>query len=313
MKYAAIDSGSNTFRLMIAEPSGTTAPWKRVDYAHRITRLGEGLHRTGRLSEAAIERAIAAYKEFVQLLKRHQVPMEHTFAAATAAVREAENGHELCTRIRRETGIEMQVISGEEEARMSLAGACSVLSPDTMEEMLLFDIGGGSTEFVRARSSQQIDDISSKLGVVKLVEAHLHSDPPSPSDYASIKKAADIELSKVQAVWGGKSAPAHLVGTAGTITTLAATALDLYPYDAEEINNHHISREAFLTLRDKLLAMTHNERLQLRTIEAGRADLVIAGLAIVEAVMERWNYDRVVAVDSGLLEGLWLQAALRAN
>ncbi|ATX81464.1 exopolyphosphatase [Mariprofundus ferrinatatus] len=307
--YAAIDSGSNTFRLLIAEPSKGRLPWREIDYAHRITRLGEGLHHTGRLSEAGMQRAIAAYREFALLLQKHGVPAERTFAAATAAVREAENGQAFCEQVKSETGLEIRVISGEDEARMSLNGACSALNTNMLDDMLLFDIGGGSTEFIRARNMVRIDDISCKLGVVRLVEAHLHSDPPSPEDYSALKQAADAHLTEVEAFWPDRLAPTHLVGTAGTVTTLAATALDLFPYDAEKINNYRMSRHAFLSLRDRLLALTHEERLNVRTIEAGRADLIIAGLAIIESVMDRWNYDALVSVDAGLLEGLWLEVA----
>jgi len=167
MAYASIDSGSNTFRLLIAEDSGTKR--KQMAYDHRITRLGEGLHHTGRLSEAGMQRDIETYNDFATLLKQHGVTPEHTFAAATAAVREAENGREFCARVKAETDIDIQIICGEDEARLSLAGASSVLDPETREDMLLFDIGGGSTEFIRARNSLRIDDISCKLGVVRLV------------------------------------------------------------------------------------------------------------------------------------------------
>jgi len=309
MAFASIDTGSNTFRLLIAEPSTGPNPWERVEYAHRMTRLGEGLHHTGRLCEAGMDRAIESYKVFAELLNKHGIPAERTFAAATAAMREAENGQAFAERVKAETSIEIQIISGVDEARMSLAGASSVLAPATKEDMLLFDIGGASTEFIRAQNGDRIDDISRKMGVVRLVEAHLHSNPPSIDDYEALKAATNEHLAAVEAHWPDHRAPRHLVGTAGTVTTLAATALDLCPYDAEKINNYRMSKTAFFALRDRLLAMTHEERQQIRTIEAGRADLIIAGLAIVEAVIERWNYEELITVDAGLLEGLWIQIA----
>ena len=256
-----------------------------------------------------MDRALATFAEFATLLNKHNIPPERTFAAATAAMREAANGQDFAERVKAETGIEIQIISGVDEARISLAGACSVLNHDTQEDMLLFDIGGGSTEFIRAHAQQRIDDISRKLGVVRLVEAHLHSDPPSPEDYAALKQAADAHLAEVEAFWPDHKAPKHLVGTAGTVTTLAAAALDLSPYDAEKINNYRMGRADFVTLRDHLLSMTHQQRQQIRTIEAGRSDLIIAGLAIVDAVMQRWHYDELITVDAGLLEGLWLEIA----
>jgi len=174
---------------------------------------------------------------------------------------------------------------------------------------LLFDIGGGSTEFIRARGATQRDAISRNLGVVKLFEAHLHSDPPSPDDYRAVMAAADEHLAVVENSWPDRKPPRYMVGTAGTVTTLAATELGLTAYDAEKINNHRMSRASFFALRDRLLALTQEQLAAIPNIEAGRADLIIAGLAIIEAMMLRWNYDELVAVDASLLEGIWLKAS----
>ncbi len=314
-RFAAIDIGSNTFRLMIAEASaaGSTTPWNIIHYTHNIIRLGEGLHHTGRLCGAAMERGLLAFRDYARLLGEHQVSPEHTHAVATAAMREAENGKLFRDQVAEQTGIEISIVAGETEASLSLAGSCAVLRAATRADMLLFDIGGGSTEFIRASQADNDvamkcrDAISRKMGVVRLVEAELHSDPPSSSDYRDLLTAADAHLVEVEAFWGGCEAPRALVGTAGTVTTLAATALDLSPYDAGIINNYRMSWADFESLRDRLLAMTHLERQSIRTIETGRADLIIAGLAIVEAIMKRWHYDEMIIVDAGLLEGSWLQ------
>jgi len=309
VRYAAIDVGSNTFRLLIAEPSqnhdGT--PWQTICYTHRITRLGEGLHHSGKLSDAGMARALQALREFASLMQRFDISPSHTLAAATAAVREAENGMLFKNRVKAETGIDLNIFSAELEADTSLCGACAVLQPATTGDMLLFDIGGGSTEFIRARHGARRDAVSRKLGVVRLVEAHLHSDPPSPSDYRAMIAAASEHLNSVEAEWTDRQPPTYLVGTAGTVTTLAATELDLFPYDASVINNHRMSKKTFLSLRDRLLALNHKERLKIRTIEAGREDLIVAGLAIIEAVMQRWHYDELTTVDAGMLEGAWLK------
>ncbi len=308
MRHAAIDIGSNTFRLLIAEPApaGSDTPWKTIYYTHRIVRLGEGLHH-GCLSEAGMQRSLVAFHEFAELLQQYDVVADHTLAVATAAMREADNSEAFATTVEQETGISICIIPGEDEAAISLAGACAVLPAHTRADMLLFDIGGASTEFIRARDARACNAVSRKLGVVRLVEAHLHSDPPSGSDYQAMKQTALTHLHDMTADWGGQAAPAYLVGTAGTVTTLAATELDLCPYDASVINNHLMSRAAFLKLRDQLLAMTHEERQAIRTIEQGRGDLIIAGLAIVEAVMDHWGYNEMVVVDAGLLEGAWLK------
>jgi len=307
-RFAAIDIGSNTFRLLIAEAAnpGTATPWQTIHYTHRIIRLGEGLHHCGRLAEAAMQRAMQAFSDYAALLAQYQVLPDHVSATATAAMREAENGAEFRDAVQAETGIDIHIIGGETEAGMSLQGASAVLPESTQQDMLLFDIGGGSTEFIRAANGACRDAISRKMGVVRLVEAHLHSDPPSSSDYSAMLAAADLHLDEVEKFWGDNQPPAELVGTAGTVTTLAATELDLCPYDADIINNHCISRHTFEALRDRLLSMHHAERQAIRTIEAGRGDLIVAGLAIVEAVMNRWHYDNMIIVDAGLLEGAWL-------
>lgn len=293
--------------MLIARP-GEKQPWETVYYTHRIVRLGEGLHHTGALSEAGMARALKAMGEFAAIIRDHGLALEDTHAVATAAMREAANGEAFRQRLLEETGINVRIIDGEREAAMSLAGAGAVLHAATRRDMLLFDIGGGSTEFVRAADGVLQDAISRKLGVVRLVDAHLHSDPPSPGDYRAMLDTADAHLAEVESHWGDGRAPDHLVGTAGTVTTLAAVHLDLFPYEVERINNHVISLDEFRALRDRLLGMPLAERQCIRTIEQGRADLLIAGLAIIEAVYRRWNYREMYVVDAGLLEGAWLHA-----
>jgi len=311
MRFAAIDIGSNTFRLLIAEPSQNKqgVPWKTIHYSYHITRLGEGLHHSGKLSNAGMSRAIQALSEFSSLIQKFDIAPSHTLAAATAAVRESENGMLFRDRVKAETGIDITIFAAELEAATSLNGACSVLKPSTTSDMLLFDIGGGSTEFICTRHGTQQNAISCKLGVVRLVEAHLHSDPPTAEDYRAMINATSEHLEIVESQWTDRQAPEYLVGTAGAVTTLAATELDLFPYDASIINNHRMSKSAFFSLRDHLLALNHQERLQIRTIEAGREDLIIAGIAIIEAIMQRWSYDELITVDAGMLEGVWLKAS----
>ncbi|MDQ6991763.1 MAG: Ppx/GppA phosphatase family protein [Mariprofundaceae bacterium] len=311
--FAAIDIGSNTFRLMIAKPalSNHITPWHIQAYTHRIVRLGEGLHQSGCLCEAAMLRALDAFHAFADILKQHDVDAEHTYAVATAAMREASNGHDFCQHILQQTGIQINIIEGHDEANMSLLGSCAVLPQTIRNDFLLFDIGGGSTEFVRAKQGQCLDAISRKLGVVRLVEAHLHTNPPSADDYHAMYQTCQHHLTEVEAHWlasqGHQTIPPTLVGTAGTITTLAAIDLDMHTYDANLINNHHISYPRFLQLKQQLLTMTHEQRQAMPSIEAGRADLMIAGLAIIDTVFQRWAYQDITVVDAGLLEGAWLK------
>jgi exopolyphosphatase/guanosine-5'-triphosphate,3'-diphosphate pyrophosphatase len=312
--FAAIDIGSNTFRLLIATQANQydNTPWNTLVYTHRIIRLGEGLHEHGKLCEAAMQRALTAFCEFSEILKQYHIPSEHTFAVATAAMREASNGEVFCKRVLDKTNIHIHIIDGKEEAHMSLLGVCSVLNHHKQSDMLLFDIGGGSTEFVRASQTQTIDAISCKLGVVRLVEAYLHSNPPSTTDYQSMKNTCHQHLDQVEKHWAAHthtSPPKHVIGTAGTITTLAAIDLNMGEYNADIVNNHCISQQRFYQLRDKLLNMDLKERQSLASIEAGRADLMVAGLAIIESIFEHWQYQELTVVDAGLLEGAWLKIA----
>jgi exopolyphosphatase/guanosine-5'-triphosphate,3'-diphosphate pyrophosphatase len=314
--HASIDIGSNTLRLLIAQPSAdplANPPWGTIDYAHRITRLGQGLHDSGMLSEAGIQRAVDALKEFKKLIDHYDIQPPCIYAVATAAVREAGNGTLFKQLVQEKTGINILIIGGEEEASLSLLGAISVLHDKTRKEMLLFDIGGGSTEFIRAKKNAITDAISCKLGVVRLVEAHLRSDPPAAEEYLAMKNSALCHLAEVACFWGKTSpvTPARMVGTAGTVTTLAAVQMELVPYDPQKVNNHQIERASFYQLRDKLLAMNHKQREAIPAIEAGRADLIIAGLAIIEAMMEKWNYDSFISVDAGLLEGNWINSYVK--
>jgi len=294
--YASIDIGSNTFRLLIAkrqQDKHVITPWHILAYTHRIIRLGEGLHQSGKLCDAAMQRAMHAFHDFSELLKEHHIEASQLSAVATAAMRDAENGLDFCQQVKIETGIHIQIIDGTQEANRSLAGSCAVLPKDICHDLLLFDIGGGSTEFVRAKDSESIDAISRKMGVVRLIEAHLHSDPPSKEDYKAMKAVCHQHLDAVEEYWQESNqqviAPKYLVGTAGTVTTLAAIDLELRDYNADIVNNHCISKQRFFDLRDRLLAMTLQKR---------------------QAILfERWHYESLIIVDAGLLEGTWLNIA----
>jgi len=306
---AAIDIGSNSLRLLVAEPDDGPTPWKALAKELRITRLAQDLRQTGRLHPVAIGRTVAALDEFLHIIWRHGLSASSTYAVATAAVREANNRDEFLSQVASATGLNVHVIDGRQEATMSLAGASKALDYRHGLNMLLFDIGGGSTEFVRAENRRLTDATSRKLGVVSLTESHLASDPPSSADYTAMIDETMKHLETVQAQWGKTKAPATLVGTAGTVTTLAALHLGMAHYDAERIDNLVISIDEFVALKQRLLCMTYDERASLPLVGIGRADLMVAGIAIVEAVMRQWHYRELVTVDAGLLEGAWLAGA----
>ncbi|MBF0281688.1 MAG: Ppx/GppA family phosphatase [Zetaproteobacteria bacterium] len=304
-RFASIDIGSNTMRLRIADQHPDHPIGQQIFYTHQVTRLGEGVRQNGRLSEAAIIRARQCLRDFRQHLDEHQTPLSHLRAVATAALRLSDNASELCQQVEDETGITIHIIDGDTEARLSLLGATSALDPAIAQAMLLFDIGGGSTEFIQVKAQQLVQAISQPLGVVHTYR-HAQSDPISPPDYQAMVDDALHYLHSLGTSWLEKPAN-HLVGTAGTITTLAATYLNLNTYDVNQINNCYIALTDFYNLRDRLLQKSNAERLVMPTIEKGREDLIVAGLAITEAVLTFWQFDHLISVDAGLLEGNWIE------
>lgn len=301
---AVLDIGSNTIRLLIAElKQGQLA--NKVHYQHHIARLGQGLQQTGQLSDAGQERALEAFQSMIESCQKFSIPAADIVAVATAAVREAGNGQAFVDVVLQKTGLKIHVIAGEVEAKLALDGAVLGLAKDVGQDMLLFDIGGGSTEFTRVHAGNIKDSISMKLGVVRLAESHFQSDPLSTIDYQATKDSASRFLDELEAFWGHDvGLPQYLVGTAGTVTTLAAIVQDMRVYDASKIDGYSMSRETFEALRDMLLSKTNEQRLNIPALEKGREDVIVAGLAIIDVMFERWGYQKLISVDSGLLMGL---------
>ncbi|MDQ6961280.1 MAG: Ppx/GppA family phosphatase [Mariprofundaceae bacterium] len=298
MIRAAIDIGSNTVRLLIARIKDHRIQ-ERLYYQHIITRLGQDLHQTGKLSNEAMQRtndAISTFKQHINHFKNIEI-----CATATAAIRQASNGSLFLQRLKHETGISVQLISEDCEAQLCLHG---VMSECEQEEFLLFDIGGGSTEFSLIHNGKIRHTQSHPLGVVKLTETALKSDPPSLENLQCMQQHIELVLDQVEQQWGAIKKPSALVGTAGTVTTLAALDLKLQQYDAKQVNRHCITHAKFKTLKQQLTTLSHTQRASLPSLEAGRCDLIIAGLMIVDCMMTRWQYQSLTCIDSGLLEGL---------
>ena len=305
MKKAVLDIGSNTIRLLIANVEKHHQAYQKIYYHHRVARLGEGLQQTGNLSVAGKQRAMDVFQEVVDVCAGFDICAEDIVAVATAAIREAKNGTSFVSQVRTATGLQIQVIAGDVEARIALSGAQAVLDASTSSNMLLFDIGGASTEFSRVRDGVLVDGFSEKLGVVRLTELYLKSDPPTDTEYQAMKQHAIKHLKQIERLWGeDKFVPKHMVGTAGSVTTMAAIHLQMAEYDANKINNFCLSKADFYALRDALLAKTNQERLAIPAVEQGREDVIVAGVAIVDALFEHWNFEEMITVDAGVLEGL---------
>ncbi|MGH7392433.1 MAG: hypothetical protein ACREM3_23700, partial [Candidatus Rokuibacteriota bacterium] len=274
-RLAGIDLGSNTVRLLVVEV-GDAGGWRVVDQDQRVTRLGEGLASSGRLGEAPMARTTVAIAEYVARAAR--AGARETRIIATSAVREAANGGDFVAALERATGARVDVVSGEDEARLTVRGIAAGLGR-AAGSMLAFDIGGGSTEFTLARDGRVAAAVSLGLGVVPLAERYPFPGPVEGPRYRALEREVRERLAAELPPAIRRSGLADLVGTAGTVTTLAALDLGLAAYDAARVQGHRLARAAVVRLRDRLGALTVRERGDLPCLEPGRADLIVPGVA----------------------------------
>ena len=305
--YAALDLGTNNCRLLIARP--TQDGFVIVDAFSRIVRLGEGLGATGRLSDASMDRGVAALTICAEKLKRRHVTLVRS--VATEACRRAANGRDFVARVRKETGIVLDIISPAEEARLAVLGCQALLEPGE-GPALVFDIGGGSTELILIDTSGPEPEIvswySAPWGVVSLTESE-----PGEREGAEGHRAAYARMrDRVAASFAGFAAtlprchiePPRLLGTSGTVTTLASLHLGLAAYDRRAVDGLIVPADAMRAISTRLSAMSVAERATLPCIGQERADLVVAGCAILEAIMNIWPAVRLGVADRGIREGI---------
>jgi exopolyphosphatase / guanosine-5'-triphosphate,3'-diphosphate pyrophosphatase len=306
--YAAIDLGTNNCRLLIARPEGDQLVV--VDAFSRIVRLGEGLQTSGRISAAAMDRAIAALSICADKLCRRHVTLSR--AVATEACRRASNGAELVERVRSETGIALNVIDPAEEAGLAVLGCHSLLEPGD-GPALIFDIGGGSTELMLVEdwgAGVRIADwISVPWGVVSLTEfAPVLDDSRDGrlAAYARMRAVTGEAVAAFAARMAGLhgAMPLRLLGTSGTVTTLASVFLDLPRYDRRAVDGLAVPAAAMREISQALAAAAIAERANFGCIGRERADLVVAGCAILETIMDLWPAERVGVADRGIREGI---------
>jgi exopolyphosphatase/guanosine-5'-triphosphate,3'-diphosphate pyrophosphatase len=304
--YGAVDLGTNNCRLLIARPNegGFTV----VDAFSRVVRLGEGLSQSGKLSDEAMDRAVAALAICGEKLRRRNVSLSR--AVATEACRRAVNGREFSERVRRETGIALDIIAPQEEARLAVLGCHKVLQPGD-GPALIFDIGGGSTELVLI---DQIDGApkirswwSAPWGVVSLTESEGRAAIDGKDRLAAYKRMrerARHSFSRFAATLPKTSADIRLLGTSGTVTTLASVHLALPSYDRREVDGLHVPTEEMQKMSTMISEMDYEERSKLPCIGRDRADLVVAGCAILEAILEIWPAPSLGVADRGIREGI---------
>jgi exopolyphosphatase/guanosine-5'-triphosphate,3'-diphosphate pyrophosphatase len=305
--YAALDLGTNNCRLLIARPQGDG--FAVVDAFSRIVRLGEGLATSGRLSDAAIERTIGALRICADKLKRRNVTLARS--VATEACRRAINGPAFIERAYGETGIHLDVISAEEEARLAVLG-CHVLLEPGNAPALVFDIGGGSTELVLIDTSTTVPTVidwhSAPWGVVSLTESAGGGDGDGAAGLASAYERMCNLVRESFAPFAARlpkvEGPRRLLGTSGTVTTLASVHLGLDRYDRAQVDGLIAPAASMRAISQRLAHLPIAERAKLPCIGRERADLVVAGCAILETILDLWPAERLGVADRGIREGI---------
>ena len=306
-RFASIDIGTNTLRLLIAEVKDRfLIP---VCHDRYIARLGGGYSEAEGMTPDAMERAVGGLRDFRSTIDGYAV--ERVRVVATSVVRMARNGMEFAERIRAELGFEVEVVSGEREAQLALLGVLAVLDAEA-RRCLVMDIGGGSTEFIAADGGKVAGAWSLEMGVVHLAESYLHGDPPAERELRAMELEVDNLLEVLKGLMYKDGVDVHLyrggravfVGTAGTVTTLAAIEQKMERYRPELINNYTISRDRVIALYHSLSSMTLEKRSAIPALERGREDLILPGAAITRKAMDTFGFESMTVSDSGLLEGI---------
>ncbi len=305
--YAAIDLGTNNCRLLIARPNEEN--FVVIDAFSRVVRLGEGLAQTGRLSDKAMDRALGALKVCSDKLRKRNVHLARS--VATEACRRAANGEAFIERVRQETGIVLDIISAQEEARLAVLG-CHILLEDGIGPAIIFDIGGGSTELVLIEPGAPVPRIldwqSVPWGVVSLSEtvgAEPYDAAGRLARYSRMKQLVLESFADFARRIESHHAPdQRLLGTSGTVTTLASVHLGLPQYDRKAVDGLIVPAESMRDISQQLSGMSPLERSQLDCIGQDRADLVVAGCAILEAILDIWPAERLGVADRGIREGI---------
>ena len=292
-RIAAIDCGTNTIKLFIGTP-----PRAEVRET-RMVRLGEGVDTTGELSEAALTRTFAAIDEYAALLAEH--PVSRLRFCATSATRDSRNGSVFADGVEARLGVRPEVLTGDEEARLAFDGAVRNLVEVPASPVLVIDIGGGSTELILGDETGPFSAYSVDIGSVRLHERHLHADPPSAAEVAAC--VADIETA-LDASPVDLARAATVVGVAGTITTVGAGHLDLSSYDAVAVDQTVVPVSPAREWIASLVAMPLAARLELPYLHPGRADVIDAGVLILDRVLARSSVDTFVVSEADILEGI---------
>ncbi len=304
---AAIDCGTNSIRLLVAEPvrsepAGAVGALRDLDRQMRIVRLGQGVDRTGRLDPEALERTFAALADYAARIE--ELGATRVRMVATSASRDASNAADFVSGVRQILGVEPEVVTGDTEAALSYRGATAGVSDElAASPRLVVDIGGGSTEFVLGEGPQVIAARSVDVGCVRMTERHLLGDPPSRQQIEAT--TADIDAAVALAARTVPLGRANsLVGLAGSVTTVAAIHLGLSVYDPVAIHGHVVPASDVTGISDELLAMSHDERTAIGSMHPGRVDVIAAGALVLRRILDATGLDAVVVSEHDILDGI---------
>ncbi len=297
---AAVDLGTNSTRVVVARPSGGRL--EILDRRNTITRLGQGVGTNGRLAPEAVERTLACLQGYHEILDRHGV--ERVRVAATSASRDAANRDEFFGAVEALIGTRPELLTGDEEGRLSFRGATGELDPVT-GPFLVVDIGGGSTEF--SVGTDRVEGVMSiDIGCVRLTEKFLHHDPPQPEELSACISLTDAYLDDVVREIPAAAEARTLVGLAGTVTTVAAVEIGLETYDRDRIHHFHLTHEAAEDVFRTLATESRADRLHNPGLEEARADVIVGGCCVLVALFRHLGFDEMIVSEADILDGLAL-------
>ncbi len=303
LRVAAIDCGTNSIRLLVADVDPERGTLTDVNRRMEIVRLGQGVDTTGRLAPEALDRTMNALSDYAAVITR--LGAGHVRMVATSATRDAANSGEFARRVTAVLGAGPEVLSGDEEARLSFAGATAELGgrPSAEPPYLVVDIGGGSTEFVRGAAGTVTSAASVDIGCVRMTERHLRSDPPSPGQIAAARADIDAAVGQVAAQVGAGQVRT-LVGLAGSVTTVAGIALGLPAYDPARLHHVRIPAAEVHAVTTRLLSLTRGERARIAVMHPGRVDVIGAGSLILDRIMSLLGQPEVLVSEHDILDGI---------
>ena len=299
MRIAVVDIGTNSTRLLVCEVERQRVT-DELDRRSTVTRLGAGVDADGRLGEEAMERVFKTLEEYRAAIDAHRAG--RSIAVLTSAVREAANGHEFAEQVEQRFRLTPYVLSGDEEARLTFLGATSERASDDRTPIAVIDIGGGSTEIVIGSGREATFHVSTRAGVVRQTERHLHTDPPTEAEMERAREGVrDILLDGVP--MGERNAVQHAIAVAGTATSLAAIAQHLDPYDPDKVHGYRLTRDECSKILARLASMRLAERRKVAGLDPARAPTIIAGVIILIEVLTLFGLSEVEVSEHDILRG----------